>query len=101
MDDKNVVDRWNAGNVELLALHPKSAGHGLNLQHGGCRMVFLSLPWSLELYEQVIGRLHRSGQKHAVWVYVLLTEDTVDERMFQGLQDKADMAQIALAELVK
>ena len=100
MDDKNVVDRWNAGNVELLALHPKSAGHGINLQ-GQSRMVWLSLPWSLELYEQTIGRIHRGGQKHTVWVYVLLTKDTVDERMFQGLQDKADMAQIALAELVK
>ena len=43
-------------------------------------MVFLSLPWSLELYEQVIGRLHRSGQMQDVWVYILLADKTVDEK---------------------
>ena len=45
MDDENVIEHWNRGEVELLLVHPKSAGHGLNLQHGGCHMVFLSLPW--------------------------------------------------------
>ena len=35
-------------------------------------MVFLSLPWSLELYEQTVGRLHRSGQSRDVWVYILM-----------------------------
>jgi SNF2 family DNA or RNA helicase len=99
LDDHNAIDRWNAGKVELLAVHPASAGHGLNLQHGGCRMVFVSLPWSLELYEQVIGRLHRSGQRHEVWVYVLMTNKTVDEKIFTALQDKRAVADIALEEL--
>ncbi len=99
LDDLNAIDRWNAGKVELLAVHPASAGHGLNLQHGGCRMVFVSLPWSLELYEQVIGRLHRSGQRHEVWVYVLMTNKTVDEKIFAALQDKRAVADIALEEL--
>jgi SNF2 family DNA or RNA helicase len=97
--DPNAIDRWNAGKVELLAVHPASAGHGLNLQHGGCRMVFVSLPWSLELYEQVIGRLHRSGQRHEVWVYVLMTNKTVDEKIFAALQDKRAVADVALEEL--
>jgi SNF2 family DNA or RNA helicase len=99
LDDHNAIDRWNAGKVELLAVHPASAGHGLNLQHGGCRMVFVSLPWSLELYEQVIGRLHRSGQRHEVWVYVLMTNKTVDEKIFAALQDKRAVADVALEEL--
>ena len=63
------IDDWNAGRVRLLCLHPKSAGHGLNLQHGGHHIVWPSLPWSLELFEQANGRLHRSGQQHAVWCY--------------------------------
>jgi SNF2 family DNA or RNA helicase len=99
MDDKDVVERWNSGSVELLALHPKSAGHGLNLQFGGCTLVFLSLPWSLELYEQTIGRLHRSGQKHDVWVYALLTERTIDERIWTALQEKRGVSDAAVKEL--
>jgi SNF2 family DNA or RNA helicase len=62
-------------------------------------MVFLSLPWSLELYEQTIGRLHRSGQAHAVWVYVMLTNKTVDEKIFAALHDKRAVSDIAMEEL--
>ena len=99
MDDDNVIERWNRGEVELLLAHPKSAGHGLNLQHGGCHMVFLSLPWSLELYEQTVGRLHRSGQTKDVWVYVMLTEKSIDERIWAALHDKRAVSDIALEEL--
>jgi hypothetical protein len=99
LDEPDAIDRWNAGKVKLLLAHPKSAGHGLNLQFGGCHMVFLSLPWSLELFEQTIGRLHRSGQRHDVWVYVLLTEDTVDEKIYVALHDKRSLSDLAMEAL--
>ena len=99
LDDDRAIERWNKGEIELLAVHPKSAGHGLNLQHGGCHMVFLSLPWSLELYEQTIGRLHRSGQTNDVWVYVLMAEKTVDEKIFAALHDKRAISDIAMEAL--
>lgn len=99
LDDPDAIARWNAGKVELLLVHPKSAGHGLNLQHGGNKMVFLSLPWSLELFEQTVGRLHRSGQTKPVWVYVLLCNKTIDERIWAALYDKRAVSDIALDEL--
>jgi SNF2 family DNA or RNA helicase len=99
LDDVGAIERWNDGKVRLLAVHPKSAGHGLNLQHGGHHIVFLSLPWSLELYEQTIGRLHRSGQKNAVWCYVMLTHKTVDEKIWGALHDKRTLSDIALEAL--
>lgn len=99
LDDDRAIERWNAGQIELLAVHPKSAGHGLNLQFGGCHMVFLSLPWSLELYEQTVGRLHRSGQVRDVWVYILLAEKTVDEKIWAALHDKRAISDIAMEAL--
>ena len=99
LDDDNAIGRWNSGSVRLLAVHPKSAGHGLNLQHGGHHMVFLSLPWSLELYEQTVGRLHRSGQTRDVWVYILMTRDSVDEKIWGALHDKRALADVALESL--
>ena len=99
INDTKAIERWNDGKIELLLIHPKSAGHGLNLQHGGCKMVFVSLPWSLELYEQTIGRLHRSGQKHDVWVYLLLTNKTIEERILGALKDKRALSDIAMEEL--
>jgi len=99
IDEDNAVENWNAGRTELLAIHPKSAGHGLNLQFGGNKIVFLSLPWSLELFEQTVGRLHRSGQTKDVWCYVLMCNKTIDERIFSALHDKKSLAELALAEL--
>jgi SNF2 family DNA or RNA helicase len=99
LDDKEAIQRWNEGRIELLLVHPKSAGHGLNLQFGGCKIIFLSLPWSLELYEQTVGRLHRSGQKHDVWCYVMLTNKTVDEKIWGALHDKRAISDIAMEEL--
>ena len=93
------IDDWNAGRVRLLCLHPKSAGHGLNLQHGGHHIVWLSLPWSLELFEQANGRLHRSGQLHAVWCYVMLTNQTVDEKIWDALHNKRALSDIAMESL--
>lgn len=99
LDDDRAVERWNAGQIELLLVHPKSAGHGLNLQFGGSKIVFLSLPWSLELYEQTVGRLHRSGQRHDVWCYIMLTNKTVDEKIWAALHDKRALSDIAMEAL--
>jgi SNF2 family DNA or RNA helicase len=99
IDEENAVENWNKGEIELLAIHPKSAGHGLNLQFGGNKIIFLSLPWSLELFEQTVGRLHRSGQTRDVWCYVLMCNKTIDERIFSALHDKKSLAELALAEL--
>jgi SNF2 family DNA or RNA helicase len=99
LDEPDAIERWNAGKVELLLAHPKSAGHGLNLQHGGSKIIFLSLPWSLELYEQTIGRLHRSGQRHDVWCYVMVANKTVDEKIWAALHDKRAISDIALEAL--
>jgi SNF2 family DNA or RNA helicase len=93
------IDDWDAGRVRLLCLHPKSAGHGLNLQHGGHHIVWLSLPWSLELFEQANGRLHRSGQLHAVWCYVMLTNQTVDEKIWDALHNKRAISDVAMESL--
>jgi len=99
LDDVDAVDRWNAGKIELLAVHPKSAGHGLNLQFGGNKIVFLSLPWSRELYEQVVGRLHRGGQTREVWCYILETLKTIDQRIWGSLEDKKALSDIVMEEL--
>jgi hypothetical protein len=85
-------------NGEVFVSH-NSAGHGLNLQHGGSKIVFVSLPWSLELYEQTVGRLHRGGQTQPVWCYLLICNKTIDERIWSALNDKRAISDIALEEL--
>lgn len=78
-DFQGIISRWNQGKIHVLAAHPASAGHGLNLQDGGHTMVWLTTPWSNEQYRQAVKRLYRSGQKYPVTVIHLLAENTVDE----------------------
>ncbi len=79
---------WNAGEADMLLVHPRSAGHGLNLQGGGRYMVQLSPIWSADLHDQVVGRIWRRGQAHAVTRYVLVSTGTVDERILDKLAGK-------------
>ena len=87
--ERNVQDRWNAGDVPLLLAHPASAGHGLNLQKGpGHTMVWTTLPTSLEEWDQANKRLHRQGQKNPVVAHVLHSPGTVDAIDWSRLVDK-------------
>jgi phage N-6-adenine-methyltransferase len=74
-----LIEAWNAGELPLLAFHPASASHGLNLQHGGSRMAWLSPSWSAELTEQAIARIYRPGQTRHVTIHVCVAAGTVDE----------------------
>lgn len=88
--DKNptTVTRWNDGKIKLLLAHPASAGHGLNLQYGGSLIIWFGLNWSLELYQQFNGRLHRQGQPKPVRIVHLVTSGTIDERVMKVLSLK-------------
>lgn len=73
-----MVSAWNKGQIPVMLIHPASAGHGLNLQHGGHHFVWYTLPDSLEHYLQANARLYRPGQKHDVAIHRILAEDTKD-----------------------
>lgn len=91
---------WNEGKVSVAVIHPASAGHGLNLQAGGSTLVWYSLTWSLEFYQQTNARLYRQGQKESVIIHHLITKGTVDEDAMSALKRK-DKGQQALLEAVK
>lgn len=99
-ESPNVQKRWNAGEIPILLAHPASAGHGLNLQYGGCITVWYGLNWSLELYQQLNKRLHRPGQTETVIIHHIVAEGTVDERVMEVLPEK-DATQDALVEATK
>lgn len=91
---------WNAGMITVALIHPASAGHGLNLQAGGSTLIWFSLTWSLELYQQTNARLNRQGQTDTVVIHHIITKDTIDEDVMRALSMKAKV-QDALIESVK
>ena len=92
-DAADAIARWNRGELSLMFLHPHSAGHGLNLQSGGSSILWMSLPWSWDKYEQARARLHRSGQRDVVFEQILLADGTMDLVVLNALQNHADVAQ--------
>lgn len=92
----DAVDRWNAGKIPILLMHPRSGGHGLNLQHGGATIVWHTLPYSDDLYTQCNGRLHRGGQTKPVYVYHLMTRGAIDHKILGALRDKRSLSEFAM-----
>lgn len=82
------LDRWNAGETECLFAHPASAGHGLNLQHGGRIIVWSTLTYNYELFAQGNARLARQGQRNNVQVHYFVAEGTCEGRAVAALQAK-------------
>ena len=100
IDTVDSITDWNNGKIPVGLIHPASAGHGLNLQDGGCHLIWFGLTWSLELYQQCNGRLYRQGQKNTVVIQHLITEGTIDESILKSLEKK-DVSQEALIQAVK
>ena len=93
-----IVTAWNAGKIDVLAAHPQSAGMGLNLQAGGHKIVWLTCPWSSELWLQAVARLARRGQSHDVEVTRIIVPGTIDERISHVLGGKIDAQKLILDE---
>lgn len=92
--DGKCIGPWNARKIKMLLVHPQGSGHGLNLQKGGHHIVFFDIPWSLELYLQLIGRLARQGQERVVILHHLIATGTVDEDAIDCLSGKFNIQEL-------
>lgn len=89
---KQAYTDWNEGKLRVLYLHPRSAGHGLNLQAGGNKLIWFGLTWSNDEWEQTIARLRRRNQpEDQVFNYVLYAPDTVDVDVLEAHRQKKDV----------
>jgi len=91
---------WNAGKIQVGLISPASAGHGLNIQDGGHILIWFSMIWSLEMYQQTNARLWRQGQREVVTIHHIVCGDTVDGDVLSALKRK-DTTQQNLIAAVK
>ena len=84
-----LIADWNDNRIPLICGHPKSMGHGLNLQFGECQdVVYLGNDWSPEMMAQVLGRVMRQGQRNNIRAHRIMMRDTVDQLMAMVLAEK-------------
>jgi SNF2 family DNA or RNA helicase len=90
---KGIIERWNAGKIQMLVAHAASMGHGVSLQHGGCRLVRFSTDWNSEQFDQMIERIGpvrqaQSGYKRNVFEYRIVAKGTIDEDIYDRHRSK-------------
>jgi SNF2 family DNA or RNA helicase len=78
-----------------LFMTTNAGSTGLNLQAANT-IINVDLPWNPAILEQRIARAHRMGQKRPVQVYLLVTEDTLEENLLATLSAKQELALAAL-----
>jgi hypothetical protein len=84
------IDAWNAGDLPVMPVHPASAGHGLNLQFGGRRLIWYHPTWSAELYAQTVKRLARPGQKRPVYSHRIRVRHWLEDMRIARVEGKID-----------
>lgn len=109
MTSKNghlLMPRWNEGKIPIMFAHPKSVGHGLNLQDGGNILVFFNLGWNLEERLQVIERIGpvrqmQAGHNRPVFIYNIVGQNTIDEMVLDRMDGKKSVQDVLLNAMAK
>lgn len=96
---KTDIENWNKKRIKCALVHGQSIGHGVNLQEGGFVIFWYGLPWSLEIYQQSVARLHRQGQERVVRNLHFITKNTVEELVLSRLLSKTSTQNELLAAL--
>jgi len=99
-DSKRIIEKWNAGQIPLLLGQPASMSHGLNMQGVGAHILWYTLTYNLEHYDQLIRRVWRQGQKMKVFIHHLIMKDTIEEKVGKALVKK-DITQKKLLNALK
>lgn len=89
---QSAVDRFQSDpTCTLIICSIKAAGVGLTLT-ASSNVAFVEFPWTYADCEQCEDRAHRIGQKDSVTAYYFLGKNTIDEKIYQIIQTKKDMA---------
>ncbi len=88
--DKKIWRKFNEDdNIKVILVHYKSGNAGINLQ-SATHTIFFEVPQTTIELEQAEDRTHRKGVKAGCNYYFLLTEGSIEEKMYERLANKQD-----------
>lgn len=97
---KDIVDRMQAGQLQVVFAHPQSAGHGLTLTRA-TSVIWASPTYNAEHYQQFNRRIYRAGQTKKTEVIQIAARDTWEPDVYEKLQDKLGRMEDLLTVLNK
>jgi SNF2 family DNA or RNA helicase len=88
---QKAIDDFQSGKIKWILFTAQAGGVGVTLT-AARRLVMLQRPWSLVDYKQALDRVHRIGSEihDSILITDYVTEDTIEERVIQALDTKAD-----------
>jgi len=88
---QQAVDDFQSGKIKWILFTAQAGGVGITLT-AARRLVMLQRPWSLVDHKQALDRVHRIGSEihDSVIITDYVTEGTIEERVLQVLETKAD-----------
>jgi SNF2 family DNA or RNA helicase len=92
-----LVNAFNEGETPVFLISLKAGGTGLNLT-GADVVIHYDPWWNLSAQNQATDRTHRIGQTNAVQVFKLIAKDTIEERIIELQQKKAQLADSVIQE---
>lgn len=84
------MDRWYDSDGGVMAVQIQAGAEGVDMTCAH-HAIYFSLPHSLALYEQSKARLYRPGQDRRVSFIYLIADGTIDEGIYDALQNKRDV----------
>ncbi|MBL0711492.1 MAG: DEAD/DEAH box helicase, partial [Colwellia sp.] len=94
-----VVDKFQQGDVPVFLISLRAGGVGLNLTAADT-VIHFDPWWNPAVENQATDRAHRIGQEKPVFVYKLIIENSIEEKIQQIQQNKAELAKALLSEEV-
>ena len=88
---QGLIDEFNQGKTDVALLSLMAAGQGITLTAAN-NVIHADRWWNPAIEDQATDRVHRIGQERTVYVYHILTEGTLEERIDALLQKKRGMA---------
>lgn len=77
----------------------QKCGTGLTLT-AATHMIFLDTPFTNAAFEQACDRIYRIGTEQPVFIYNLITTDTIDERVKEIVEDKAALSDFVIDDII-
>ena len=91
-----MVEQFNQDDVSVFCISLKAGGTGLNLTSADI-VIHYDPWWNKAAQNQATDRAHRIGQKHAINVYQLIAEETIEQKICELQQVKEDLAEEVLS----
>lgn len=86
----DLIDKFASDDSIQVFISTDAGGVGLNLQMASV-LINLDMPWNPAVLDQRLARVHRLGQKHKVQIFLLLAEDSYEQRVAGLVKGKRDL----------